>query len=173
VRDCVASRSSYLPRVSKPTNRADEAGVRFPPPLIFVLMAVLGLGADRLFGLPLLDLGGARWIASGILALIGSYLLAAALMRFRKVGTRPEPWQPTTTIATHGIYGRTRNPMYLGMTALQVAMAIVVFSLGALLTTVVSLAIVDRYVIGREERYLERKFGSAYLAYKARVRRWL
>jgi hypothetical protein len=50
--------------------------------LIFVLMAVLGLGADRLFGLPLLDLGGARWIASGILALIGSYLLAAALMRF-------------------------------------------------------------------------------------------
>jgi protein-S-isoprenylcysteine O-methyltransferase Ste14 len=28
-------------------------------------------------------------------------------------------------------------------------------------------------VIEPEERYLEAKFGPAYLAYKARVRRWL
>jgi protein-S-isoprenylcysteine O-methyltransferase Ste14 len=89
------------------------------------------------------------------------------------LGTRPEPWQPTTAITTQGIYAWTRNPMYLGMAALQVAAAIALASVGALLTTTSSLIVVDRYVIRREERYLEGKFGTSYLAYKARVRRWL
>ena len=34
--------------------------------------------------------------------------------------------------------------------------------------------LVIRYgVVAREEAYLEREFGDAYLTYKARVRRWL
>jgi protein-S-isoprenylcysteine O-methyltransferase Ste14 len=28
-------------------------------------------------------------------------------------------------------------------------------------------------VIGREEAYLERRFGAPYLAYKSRIRRWI
>jgi protein-S-isoprenylcysteine O-methyltransferase Ste14 len=33
--------------------------------------------------------------------------------------------------------------------------------------------VVKRRVIALEEAYLARKFGDEYLAYKARVRRWL
>ena len=36
-----------------------------------------------------------------------------------------------------------------------------------------TLLIIDRYVIAREEQYLERRFGREYDAYKQRVRRWL
>jgi protein-S-isoprenylcysteine O-methyltransferase Ste14 len=42
-----------------------------------------------------------------------------------------------------------------------------------LLLPVVAVYVIQREVIGREERYLERTFGEEYLAYKARVRRWI
>jgi protein-S-isoprenylcysteine O-methyltransferase Ste14 len=37
----------------------------------------------------------------------------------------------------------------------------------------VTLLIINRGVIEREEHYLERKFGEQYLNYKASVRRWI
>lgn len=35
------------------------------------------------------------------------------------------------------------------------------------------LIVIQREVIGREERYLECTFGEEYRAYKAKVRRWV
>jgi protein-S-isoprenylcysteine O-methyltransferase Ste14 len=45
--------------------------------------------------------------------------------------------------------------------------------LWAILLVPLVVYVIQREVIEREERYLERTFGEEYLAYKRRVRRWV
>ena len=81
--------------------------------------------------------------------------------------------QPVRALVTTGIHGWSRNPIYVGMFLIYGGIAITAASTW-LLALALPLAIVIRYgVVAREEAYLERRFGSAYRDYKARVRRWV
>ena len=46
-------------------------------------------------------------------------------------------------------------------------------ALWSILVLPIALLVIQRGVIEREERYLERKFGEEYLRYKTKVRRWI
>jgi protein-S-isoprenylcysteine O-methyltransferase Ste14 len=63
--------------------------------------------------------------------------------------------------------------MYLGSILVYVGLGVAAGSLWAIVLVAPLLWIINEGVIAREERYLERKFGEAYRAYKARVRRWV
>lgn len=56
---------------------------------------------------------------------------------------------------------------------LSLAVAIYCWSMAASILTFVAVLVVDRFVIRREEAYLNRRFGEAYRTYKQQVRRWL
>ena len=59
--------------------------------------------------------------------------------------------------------------MFLGLIGLAIA-----FHNLWLLMVLVPFVLVIRYgVVGREEAYLDRKFGDTYRGYRSRVRRWL
>jgi protein-S-isoprenylcysteine O-methyltransferase Ste14 len=153
-------------------NPVDAPGVIARPPNLVFATVLLGLALEwlRPTHLP----GGRLRSALGIALVAGGVaLMAAAMRQFRAAGTHVETWRPTETIVTHGLYARTRNPIYLAMIAIYTGIALGVDS-AWLLGLVVPLALVLRYgVIAREERYLERKFGEPYRAYCAAVRRWL
>lgn len=152
----------------------DAAAVRFPPPIVFVLCIVAGLGLDDLVPLPLpIPPGTSTWLAAMAPALVGVALLVASLLHFFRTRQDPEPWKPTPELIDVGIYRWTRNPMYLGMAFLQVAAGIWKSSVWVLLALVASMLGVYYLAIRHEEAYLERKFGDAYRAYKAAVPRWL
>jgi protein-S-isoprenylcysteine O-methyltransferase Ste14 len=152
----------------------DTAGVIAPPPLLFLGAVVLGLALDRLVPLPAPGLPVAlRWALGLSLAALGLALGIAAIRAFRSAGTPPEPWEETSAFVAAGPYRLTRNPMYLGMALLTLALAAAFDSLGILLLFVPLVALVQWGVIAREERYMARRFGQPYLDYKARVRRWI
>ncbi|MFA5862769.1 MAG: isoprenylcysteine carboxylmethyltransferase family protein, partial [Candidatus Thermoplasmatota archaeon] len=83
------------------------------------------------------------------------------------------PDRPSTKIVSHGVYARTRNPIYVGFALITAGVAFLADSLWALAAVPIGLALIHAFVVVREERYLERKFGEEYLAYKRLVRRWL
>ena len=90
-----------------------------------------------------------------------------------RAGTNVPPNKPTVTIVTGGPFRFTRNPLYLGGTLVYLGFAMVLGSVWLLWLFVPMVLVLRWGIIHREERYLEAKFGEVYLAYKARVRRWL
>lgn len=146
----------------------DNPRVVVPPPLIFAVLLGAGLLIDR--GSPA---GGLLLPLSILVGAAGLALGLAGLGLFRASKTRPEPWKPASVLVATGVYRYTRNPMYLGMALLSLAIALFFASLAAALLTVVAVFIIDRTVVKREEAYLQRRFGPDYLAYRQRVRRWL
>jgi protein-S-isoprenylcysteine O-methyltransferase Ste14 len=154
------------------TAARDAPGVIAPPPLIFLAGLAVGFGLEAL--LPGSSLPDAlAWIVGGALVLAGLALLGSFVGAFRRERTAVDPYSATTAIVTDGPYRLTRNPGYLGMALVYVGIAVLSQALWVLLPLPVVLAIVDRGVIAREERYLEGKFGQEYLDYRSRVRRWI
>lgn len=150
----------------------DRSGVRIPPPLLYVAGFLGGVGLE--LAVPIGALPLALALLSGLIG-FGSWLAldGPAMILFRRAGTSMVPMRPTTVLVTSGPYRVTRNPMYVGMAALYLGLALALGVIWALALLPVVLLAVDRLVIVREERYLDTKFGEAYRDYKSRVRRWL
>jgi len=153
----------------------DTAGVIAPPPLIGAAAVVLGLVLDRLLPAYLLSVllsREERLVIGGLIMAAGFALALPAILAFRRAGTDVEPWKPSSTLVTDGVYRRLRNPMYVGATLLLTGFAVLFASDWTLVMTIAFAGVVHLGVVKREERYLEAKFGDAYRAYKARVPRY-
>lgn len=152
--------------------RGETAGVIAPPPLIYLGALGMGFGLEAVVGTG--SLPSTVAVPAGAAAIIaGTGLLGSFVSAFRRARTPIDPYTPSQALATDGPYRLTRNPAYLGMALTCAGIALVSNSLWALVPLPVAIAIIDRGVIAREERYLERKFGTPYVDYKRRVRRWI
>ena len=160
-----------------PTNTdlpEDTSGPRVfvPPPLFPVVFILLGVLLERLWPLAIPEGPLVYWLGRG-LALAGLAVVISVGIRFRRAATDIRPNKPTSTIVTDGVFGFSRNPIYVSFLVLQLAVALILNSYWIMITVPLTVAGLNFYVISREEKYLSRKFGQEYHDYKARVRRWL
>jgi protein-S-isoprenylcysteine O-methyltransferase Ste14 len=153
------------------TEPADRPGVLVLPPLLYFGALILGLLLNWKSPLPLSVPTWLRWVA-GAVALAGFVFGGAARAQFSKAGTNVNPMKPATAIVRAGVFGLTRNPMYVGMAVVLLGLAFVTRDGWLLILLVPMLVIMHWGVVLREERYLTRKFGAEYLSYRATVRRY-
>lgn len=152
-------------------NHRDTAGVVALPPLIYAVPLVVSIIADRRLcerRLPPM----ARVLSAGFFAAAFS-LVAPAVVEFRKAGTPIDPFEETTALIESGPYRYSRNPLYLALTMMYTGIALAARTGLPLAVLPGVLWMMNTGVIDREERYLERKFGTAYAQYRQRVPRWV
>lgn len=115
--------------------------------------------------------------ASGSIALVLTAAFALwngwALVLMARRRTALLPGGATRKILDRGPFRWSRNPLYLGLIAFDVALALFWPSFWALVLTPVGILALWWGAIVPEERYLSEKFGDEYGEYRARVRRWL
>ena len=155
-------------------NENDGASVSFPPPLVFVAGVIIGVVVHA-FVMPLpVGLSPGLRIAVGVAAtVLGVVVLGGAIGLLQRTGQDPKPWESTPEIVSTGVYRITRNPMYVGMALLQIAIAVGLANWWIIILVPIALAIIYATAVRHEEIYLERKFGDEYTRYRTSVRRWL
>ncbi len=155
-----------------PTDPTDRPCVIPWPPLIFLGCA--GVGSLLHFIVPLPVMGYPVCLCLGVfLAAVCLSVGIWAERVMKAAGTNVRPDRPTLAIVKSGPYRFTRNPMYLALCVLQVALGLVLNDWIPIMFVVPLALLLHFGIIPREEKYLERKFGEPYLQFKRQVRRWI
>lgn len=146
--------------------------MKFPPPLIFLILFVGGYYLDRL--VPLMNPRWHKELQLGKLTIIAAVvLLSWCWLLFIGAGTSPVPTRPSRALVTKGPYRLSRNPMYIGLAMLYAGTATLVHTFWPLAFLPVAVLILHFRVVKKEELYLKSRFGLQYSEYLKRVRRWI
>lgn len=149
----------------------DRPNVIARPPRIVLAFLAAGFVLDQFMLAPFLYepvqyLGGAGLLIGGVA------LMAAAMRRFRAVGTPVETWRSTDGIVVEGPYATMRNPIYVALLLIYTGIGVTANAPAVVALLPVLFAVLHFGVVLREEDYLECKFGESYLAYRQAVPRW-
>ena len=157
-----------------PSDQPVKPLLGIPPPIVTLLILGASLGIH--FGISKVLIFPEGWVqfVVGIpIIVFGLGFARSAIMEFNRVGTDDRFAAPTSAIVTSGSNARVRNPMYVGLVLIYLGIVLTVNAAWALVGLPVLILWLHFGVIRREEAYLEARFGSEYLDYKASVPRWI
>jgi protein-S-isoprenylcysteine O-methyltransferase Ste14 len=148
--------------------------LRIPPPVVAAVAALLmwviawALPALRLM-LP------GRFLFAMAILISGMLIILAGLIEFRRARTSVNPLKPETasSLVVEGVYGLTRNPMYLGLAVILIAWAVLLANAISLVVVPFFIVYMNRFQIVPEEKVLNLLFETKFKRYRTQVRRWL
>ncbi|MEM9740184.1 MAG: isoprenylcysteine carboxylmethyltransferase family protein [Pseudomonadota bacterium] len=145
-----------------------------PPPLVFLLAIILTYATQRLFPVLQIDVPLLPNVGLAIAAL-GVFLALVAISGFvaRKTTVSPHHPERSSALVTDGVYGLTRNPMYMSLALIAAGAALMQATPVGLVFVAIAVWYITRYQIKPEEEALSTLFGADYDTYRQRVRRWI
>ena len=105
--------------------------------------------------------------------LAGLFFVVAAVLRMRRHRTTVLPRATASELVTTGVFGKSRNPIYLGMVLILAGVSLWLGSVLGLVLVPVFVAVLTRRFIEEEEAHLRTAFGRDFDAYAEKTRRWL
>jgi protein-S-isoprenylcysteine O-methyltransferase Ste14 len=150
----------------------DTVAFRIWPPVAIGAPLLVGWLGTRAWGDPV-DLGEWRLPLGWALTLFFVAWNGWSLWLFGRHRTGLLPGQATQAIIEEGPFRVSRNPLYVGLLALYLGLALLAPTFWALAMFPAAVLLILWGAIRPEERYLHERFGASYDDYTRRVRRWL
>ncbi|MEX0288401.1 MAG: isoprenylcysteine carboxylmethyltransferase family protein [Flavobacteriaceae bacterium] len=147
--------------------------LKIPPALVFLSFGAFMYLLDRFLPFGTFDFFGREYLIGALLVVaVGIGLLS--LFQFYRAKTSVDPMQPSkaSSLVTKGLYKYSRNPMYLAMLLLLLALGLKLGNAFNTITAALFVSYMNRFQIGPEEEMLTKSFGKAYEQYCTQVRRW-
>jgi protein-S-isoprenylcysteine O-methyltransferase Ste14 len=151
---------------------AETVAFRLWPPVAVGAPLVAGWLATLLRGEPV-DLGSWRVPLGWTLVVFFLGWNGWSLWLFSRHETGLLPGQATHALIEEGPYRLSRNPLYVGLLALYLGLALLAPTFWGLVLFPAAVLLLLWGAIRPEERFLRDRFGATYENYTRRVRRWL
>lgn len=106
---------------------------------------------------------------------LGTGVGIAAVVTFRRAKTSVDPihLDKASQVVRHGVFAYSRNPMYLGLALILLALCLYLHNLLGIIFILLFICYLNRFQIRPEETMLKSLFGKEYESYLDEVRRWI
>lgn len=145
---------------------------KIPPPLVTLTFGLMIYYSSELMS-PISFAHQA--LVAVIFFILGIAVMVSAILTFRQLQTTVNPLQPyqATALATSGVFGFSRNPMYLGMLLILMAISLALGAVASLLLLPAFVTYISLFQIQPEEEAMRELFPDQYNDYCKKVRRWI
>ena len=114
-------------------------------------------------------------IISLLLLILGLTVFILAIKAFDRQKTTVNPLEPrqASSLVVSGIFKYSRNPMYLGMLIILLAISFKFNLVGGIVISLFFYLFITKFQILPEEEAMNELFGDEFIEYSNRTRRWI
>ena len=109
------------------------------------------------------------------LLILGFTVFTLAVKAFNRQKTTVNPLEPrqASALVSSGIFKYSRNPMYLGMLIILLALSFKFNLVGGIVISLFFYLFITKFQILPEEEAMNELFGDEFTEYSSRTRRWI